>query len=108
MGLHPGITIGSTDNLVGHVLPVKPQREPCHEFTYTSKSFLTNDALQMASKVYKRYIVKHSQVLLNLCVIVTATDETLGGIEGVVRVGDCLSFGWHANKSLAISCEGDH
>lgn len=45
-------------------------------------------------------------VLLHFRVIVASANETFGGIEGVVWVSDSLSFGWHANKTLTICCEG--
>ena len=41
-------------------------------------------------------------VLLHLRVIVSLADESLGGEDGVVRVGDGLSFGWCADQPLSV------
>ena len=38
----------------------------------------------------------NSHVLLDLCVVEAPADEPLGGVEGVLRVGDGLPLGGHA------------
>ena len=52
-----------------------------------------------------RLILFHSQVFLDLCVVVAAPDEPLGGIQRVVGVGHGLPLGRHAHQSLSFSCE---
>jgi hypothetical protein len=46
-------------------------------------------------------------VALDLRVLVLASDETLGGEEGVLRVDDSLALGSDTNKPLAIGSEAD-
>lgn len=50
----------------------------------------------------------HLQVFLDLGVIVTPSDQSLSGIQGILGVGDRLPFGRHTHQALAIGCEGDH
>lgn len=47
------------------------------------------------------------QVFLDLCVIKAPSDQPLGGIQGVLRVGDRLAFSRHAHQTLALCSEGD-
>lgn len=49
----------------------------------------------------------HSQVLLDLGVVVATSDQPLGGVQCVLRVGDGLAFSRHAHQTLAVSCKGD-
>ena len=60
---------------------------------------------QLNMQVLCRFILFHSHVLLDLCVVIAAPDETLGGIQRVVGVGHSLPLGGHAHQSLSISCE---
>lgn len=50
----------------------------------------------------------HSHVLLHLRVVEAAADEALGGVEGVVGVGDSLALGWHPHQALALGRERHH
>lgn len=50
----------------------------------------------------------HSHVLLHFGVIKAAADEALGGIEGVVGVGDRLTLGRHPHQALTLGCERNH
>ncbi|RLV92193.1 hypothetical protein DV515_00013887 [Chloebia gouldiae] len=50
----------------------------------------------------------HSHVLLHFRVVEAAADEALGGIEGVVGVGDRLALGRHPHQALALSRERHH
>lgn len=49
----------------------------------------------------------HSQVFLDLGVIEATSNQSLGGIQCVLRVGDGLAFSGHAHQTLSIGCEGD-
>lgn len=49
----------------------------------------------------------HSQVFLDLRVIEATTDQSLGGVQCVLRVGDSLAFSGHAYQTLSIGCEGN-
>lgn len=53
-------------------------------------------------------IAMHSQVFLDLWVIIAASNQSLGGIQCVLRVGDGLAFSGHAHQTLPICCEGNH
>lgn len=50
----------------------------------------------------------HSHVLLHFRVVEAAANEALGGVEGVVGVGDCLALGWHPHQALTLGCERHH
>lgn len=50
----------------------------------------------------------HSHVLLHFSIIEAAADEALGGIEGVVGIGDRLALGRHPHQALALSRERHH
>lgn len=50
----------------------------------------------------------HSHVLLHFRVVEAAADEALGGVEGVVGVGDGLALGRHPHQALALGREGHH
>ena len=41
-------------------------------------------------------------VLLNILIIELSSNESLGGIECVFWIGDCLSFGGLSNESFSI------
>ena len=41
-------------------------------------------------------------VLLDLGVVESSADEPLGGVEGILRVGDGLTLSGHACQSLAL------
>lgn len=47
------------------------------------------------------------QVFLDLGVVKAASNQPLGGIQGVLRVGNSLPLGRHANQALAVGGEGD-
>lgn len=50
----------------------------------------------------------HSHVLLHFGVVEAAADEALGGVEGVVGVGDRLALGRHPHQALALGRERHH
>mmetsp|Transcript_47377 Transcript_47377/g.122564 ORF Transcript_47377/g.122564 Transcript_47377/m.122564 type:complete len:273 (-) Transcript_47377:287-1105(-) len=50
----------------------------------------------------------HFLVLLCKRVLVTATNQTLCGIECVFRVGHSLTLGWDTDKLLAVVCESNN
>lgn len=49
----------------------------------------------------------HSQVFLDLGVIKATSDQPLGGVQCVLRVGNSLPFRGHAHQTLPFSREGD-
>lgn len=49
----------------------------------------------------------NSQIFLNFGIIKAASNQPLGGVQCVLRVGDCLAFSRHPDQTLPISCEGD-
>ena len=51
---------------------------------------------------------EHSHVLLHLRVVEAPPDQPLGGVQGVVGVGNGLPLGRHAHQTLSFRGEGDH
>jgi hypothetical protein len=48
------------------------------------------------------------KILLNLLVLKSTTNQTLGGKQGILWVDNSLSLGGSTNKSLTILGEGDN
>lgn len=49
----------------------------------------------------------HSQVFLDLGVIKAPSDQSLGGVQCILRVGNGLAFSGHSHKTFPFRCEGD-
>lgn len=98
MSLHPSITVRCTYNLEGDVLPVNERKQ-----TYvTFEASMCNNA-----ECFKTRPKVYSQVFLDLGVVEATSDQPLGGVQCVLRVGDSLAFSGHAHQTFPISGEGD-
>lgn len=105
VSLHPGVAVGSSHDLVRHVLPANENKASLQ----TGRDSITQSKgnILLGFCPQWRRLRRLLQVFLDLGVVVAPSNQPLGGVQRVLGVGDGLPLGRHAHQALAIGGEGD-